>query len=48
MKIVDLAGKYDVFIVEDDYLGDLTVKKRVPSITLLRCIGAGYIRKKFV
>jgi DNA-binding transcriptional MocR family regulator len=27
-KIVDLAQKYDVFIVEDDYMGDLDTRKK--------------------
>lgn len=31
-KIAELAGKYDVYIVEDDYLADIDINKKAQSI----------------
>ena len=41
--ILDLAAKYGVYIVEDDYLGDWTLKRARPPLSRYR--GARHLHK---
>lgn len=46
-KIVELAQKYDVYIIEDDYMGDLDTKKKADSMFVYDPTGRVIYTKSF-